>query len=211
MAGVQNAITAKDPNDYTYVSIKNWNRKQKILAGNDKLANIIGRPGPITGFILGIVDVIMTLVIKLGVNMFTICKYAFDWLYNMLFGLFNGIIPSSIVGGTVISMKYFRYMITVLMPPFGILVSKGLYGWFSIIVCILITYVNFMAGIIYALVITARNRYADQYEAYELTIALGDSNNESLQKTFSDTSALLGTCGFVILFISVMFFFLSFC
>ena len=207
----ENSITAKDPNDYTFVSIKNWKRKQKILAGNDKLANIVGRPGPVTGFLLGIIDVIMTLIIKIAVNMFTISKYAFDWLYNMLFGLFDGIIPTSIIGGSVISMKYFRYMITVLMPPFGVLVSKGLYGWFSIIVCIIITYVNFMAGVIYALVITARNRYADQYEAHEITVALQDSNNETIVQTFSDSSALLGTCGFVILFISVMFFFLSFC
>ena len=53
------------------------------------------------------------------------------------------------------------------MPPFGIVLSKGLYGWFSVLVCILITYVNFIAGIIYAFVITSRNRYADQYENYQ--------------------------------------------
>ena len=206
----QNDIRAKDPNDYNYVSIKNWNRKQMVTKNGDKLGNIIGRPGPITGFTLGIVDVIITLILKISINMFTICTYAFDWIYGLAFGTFKGIIPKSIVGGTVFSMKYIRYLITVLMPPFGILVTKGLYGWFNVLVCIVITYVNFMAGIIYAFVITARNRYADQYEEYELLKARNDPNNQTLQETITDSSALLGTCGFVILFIGVIFFFLSF-
>ena len=203
-------VIAKDPNDYNYVSVKNWVRKQKILKGGDKLGNIIGRPGPITGFILGIIDTIVTLVIKLGVNLFTISTYAFNWMYNMMFGLFNGIIPSSIIGGTVISMRYIRYAITVVMPPFGIFASKGLYGWFSILVCIVITYINFIAGMVYAFVVTARNRYADQYEANNIAIAMSDSNNQTLDAAMTDSSALLGTCGFSILFISVMFLFLSF-
>lgn len=205
MALNQNDIKAKDPNDYNYVSIKNWNRKQMVVKGGDKLGKMFGRPGPLTGLILGLVDVVMTLIIKISVNLFTISTFAFNWLYNIIFGAFHGIIPTSIIGGTVISMKFFRYTVTVLMPPFGILVTKGLYGWFSVIICIIITYVNFMAGIIYAFVITARNRYADQYEAYEIKKAMNDSNNQSLQDVVSDSSALMGTCGFVILFLVVIF------
>ena len=203
-------VIAKDPNDYNYVSAKNWVRKQKILAGGDKLNNILGRPGPISGFALGIIDVIVTLIVKLCVNVFTICTYAFNWMYNMMFGLFNGIIPSSIVGGTVISMRYFRYAITALMPPFGIFASKGIYGWFSVIVCIIITYVNFIAGMVYAFVVTSRNRYADQYEAKNIADAMSESNNQSLDSAMTDSSALIGTCGFSILFLVVIFLCLSF-
>ena len=203
-------INAKDPNDFNYVSIKNWRRKQNIISGGDKLANLVGRPGPITGFIIGILDVMVTLIIKFSVNMFRICSYAFDWLYNIIFGNFNHLIPSSISGGTVISMKYFRYMLTVLMPPFGILLSKGIYGWFSVLVCIIITYVNYMAGIIYAFVITARNRYSDQYEAHQLKIARDQPDNQDISGTLSDSSALLGTCGFVIMLGVVFFIIFSF-
>jgi len=74
----------------------------------------------------------------------------------------------------------------------------------------IITYVNFLAGIIYALVITARNRYADQYELRKVNNALSDSNNSTLPNIGSDSSAFLGTCGFVILIGVVMFYFLSF-
>lgn len=206
----QKDVIAKDPNDYNYVSVKNWVRKQRILSGGDKLGNIVGRPGPISGFALGTIDVIITLIVKICVNVFIIAQYAFDWMYNMIFGLFNGIIPSSIVGGTVISMRYVRYFVTAVMPPFGIFAAKGIYGWFSVIVCIVITYINFLAGMVYAFVVTSRNRYSDQYEAKNIADAMSDSNNQTLDSAMTDSSALLGTCGFSILFLSVIFLCLSF-
>ena len=203
-------IYAPDANDYNFVSIKNWYRKQKSTNGNDQISNLVGRPGPITGFVIGIVDVIVTLIVKFTINLITISTFAFDWLYNMIFGNFNGIIPTSITGGTVISMKFFRYTMTVLMPPFGILLSKGLYSWFNVLICIVITYINYMAGIIYAFVITARNRYSDQYEAHQIKKALNDPNNQSLKSTIKDTSALFGTCGFITLLGLVFFIIFSF-
>ena len=203
-------VVVKDPNDFNYVSIKNWQRKQKIERSGNSINNIIGRPGPITGYVYFIIDTATSLFIKLFIKIVTISQIAFDYVYNMMFGAFDGIIPSSAIGGTVISMKFFRYLVTVLMPPFGILVTKGLYGWFSVLVCIIITYVNFLAGIIYAFVITSRNRYADQYEAYRIAKALSDNNNQTLKEVVTDTSALIGTCGFITLFGLVMYFFLSF-
>ena len=210
MAANQKAVSAKDPNDYNYVSIKNWQRKQTVLKNGNKLDNILGRPGPITGFVITIIDIVTTLIIKLVMRVINISQIAFDLVYNMMFGAFNGVIPSSSVGGTVISMKFFRYIITLLMPPFGILVSKGLYGWFSVLICIIITYVNFMAGIIYAFVITSRNRYSDQYEQYAVADALSKSYNQTLNETLTDTTAITGTLGFVILIFVVFYFFLSF-
>lgn len=200
----------KPVDDYNYVSAKNWQRKQNIQNGNDKLSNLIGRPGVITGVVVTLFDMIVTFILKIVFNVMKIATFAFDWVYNIIFGNFSGIIPipQDILGGTVISLKYFRYILTVLMPPFGILLSKGLYGWFSILVCMLITYVNFFAGIIYAFIITSRNRYSDQYEEYELK-RLTIPSNSSATKTVYDFSALLGTCGFLILIGLVIFLCLS--
>ena len=89
------------------------------------------------------------------------------------------------------------------MPPFGVLLSKGLYGWFNIIICMVITYINFIAGIVYAFVITSRNRYADQYEAYQLKKDL-DNNPES--EATADVYALMSSVGFVVLLGLVIFF-----
>ena len=93
------------------------------------------------------------------------------------------------------------------MPPFGVLLSKGLYGWFNILVCVIITYINFIAGIVYAFVITSRNRYADQYEEREIAIAL-DKNPEV--DAIADAGALMSTVGFVALFGFVIYFFIGF-
>ena len=205
-----NDYVAPDPNDYIFVSNKNWARKQKYVAGGGSIAKLIGRPGPVTGFIIGIVDVIVTLILKFFINLFSICTQGFNWMYNFAFINFNGILPSSLTGGAVVSLRFFRYIITVIMPPLGILMSKGLYGWFSVLVCIIITYVNYMAGIIYAFVITARNRYADQYEAQNIKDALALSDNETLVDAVENNTAFFGTCGFVLLMGFVFFMMLSF-
>jgi uncharacterized membrane protein YqaE (UPF0057 family) len=212
MAGMPNEkdVNAVDASDYNYVSKKNWLRKQNILKGNDAIANFIGRPGPVTGFVIAIVDTIVTLLLKFALNLFTLCTEGFLWLYNLLFGNFKGVIPSSVSGGAVISMRFFRYLMTVIMPPFGILLSKGLYGWFSIIVCIIITYVNYLAGIVYAFVLTTRNRYADQYELKSLKDSLAEKDNQTLTEAVIDSGALLGTCGFIILLGLIFYLLLSF-
>jgi len=94
------------------------------------------------------------------------------------------------------------------MPPFGILLAKGMYAWFSIIVCIIITYVNYLAGIIYAVVITSRNRYADQYENKRIMDELSKSDNQTLAEAVTDSTALLGTCGVMILLLIIIYLFI---
>ena len=205
-----NDIKAIDPADYNYVSKKNYARKLNILKGNDAIANFIGRPGPVTGFVIAIVDTIVTLMLKFFLNLFSLSTKGFLWLYNILFGNFKGIIPSSVSGGAVVSMRFFRYLMTVIMPPFGILLSKGLYGWFSILVCIIITYINYLAGIIYAFVLTSRNRYADQYEFKRVNDALAEKDNQTLTEAVVDSGAILGTCGFIILLGLIFYLILSF-
>jgi len=66
------------------------------------------------------------------------------------------------------SYKTFRYIITLVLPPVGVFLGKGLFGWFNILVCLVLCYVNYAAGIIYAFLITADNRYADRYERIDI-------------------------------------------
>ena len=189
-------MSNKDPSDYIYVSNKHLDRKDKVINGGDDLAGLVGRPGPITGIVLSFIDIILTLFLKLSFNLFKISSFAFGWVNNITFGNFAGVIPSSLKQGKVISMKFFRYCITVLMPPFGIFLAKGLYGWFSILVCIVITYINFIAGIVYAFVITANNRYADQYEAQRIKMSLGESPQEQID---ADIYAFASSLFFIVL------------
>jgi len=196
-------IEANDPEDYVYVSKKNWARKKNIQDGQgDQLTQLIGRPGPITGVILSIVDALSTLFIKFTLLLLQISTISFSWVNNLIFGNFRGIIPSSVKKGKVISLKWFRYAITVILPPFGVFLSKGIYGWFNVLVCLILTYLNYVVGIIYAFVITMRNRYADQHEDEQIRQAL---KINPLEEQTADVNALLSTIGFCVIILGSIF------
>jgi uncharacterized membrane protein YqaE (UPF0057 family) len=204
MSSSPDDITTEDPDDYIFVSNKNYFRKQQVQNGNGNiLQQAIGRPGIITGLVLSIIDMLMNFIIRFSLLLLQISSLAYDFTYNLIFGNFNGIIPSALKKGKVISMKWFRYAITVMMPPFGVFLNKGIYGWFNILVCIILTYIHYLIGIVYAIVITMRNRYADQYEDKQMEIAL--ANNPPLEAQ-ADINALVGSLVFVlILFGSIGF------
>ena len=196
-------IDATNPDDYVYVSKKNYARKQNIQNGQgDQLTKLVGRPGPITGIILSIVDIVVGLFIRFMLMLLQIATISFTWVNNLIFGNFSGIIPKSLKKGKVISLKWFRYAMTLVLPPFGIFLSKGVYGWFSILVCLVLTYMNYLVGIIYAFVITMRNRYADQYEDQEMIKALHDNPDVEAD---ADISALLSTICFTVIILGAIF------
>jgi uncharacterized membrane protein YqaE (UPF0057 family) len=199
-------IKSTDPEQLIYISKKNWARKQNIENRSPE-NNIFGRPGPISGLVMVLIDILIEVILKMVFYLYDITIYAFNWIHNMTFGNFKGIIPKTFGGGTVISTKFFRYTINVLLPPLGIMLSKGMYGWFTMICCILITYINYLAGIIFAFIITSKNRYADQYEAYQI---LQFSNNPLYQEEVIDSSAFFSSSGFVLLIVVIIALFLSF-
>ena len=65
--------------------------------------------------------------------------------------------------GTVYNYIYLRYLVTILVPPLGIFLSKGILGWVNILVSFLFCYINYFIGIAYALIITYNSKYADLY------------------------------------------------
>ena len=196
-----NNINALDAEDYIYVPRKNWARKKNVE--DNPLGELIGRPAPITGLVLTFLDMIVELFLKLVFYLFDITKYSFNYINGILLGNFQGIIPKSFTKGKVITTKFFRYTITALMPPFGIILSKGIYGWFSVLVCGLLTYVNFLAGMIYAFVITSKNRYADQYEEYQTKLF---ANNYPQEEANEDISAFVSTMSLITLIGLFIFF-----
>ena len=83
-----------------------------------------------------------------------------------------------------------------------------MYGWFSILVCLLLTYVNYLAGIIYTFVVTTNNRYADQYEAHELSKY--NKEHTDIDIDDKDVGAFYSTIGFVVIIGLIFYFALSF-
>ena len=66
-------------------------------------------------------------------------------------------------GGVIIRYTYLRYLITMLLPPLGIFMSKGIMGWVNILISIALMYVNYFLGIAYAILITHNSYYSDFY------------------------------------------------
>jgi uncharacterized membrane protein YqaE (UPF0057 family) len=209
MTLAENLPKDANPEDYTFVSSRHYYRKEKIINGQGGLSGIVGQPGPIAGVVINVFDLIVNVIAKIMVFLLRITEYAFDVVHNFAFGNFDGLLPNSIIGGKVLTYKYPRYIMTVLLPPIGVFMSKGAYGFFNVFVCLIITYVNYFAGIIYAFVITLRSRYADQYEQHEY--ATLKTRNPDVTIMPSDSNAFSGLIGFIIIMtLTIAFFFYYF-
>ena len=82
------------------MSLKHYSRKVNVEDKN--LSPLIGRPGPIAGIVLTFFDIAIYFILKFVFYIYDIAKYAFDWMSNMIFGNFSGLIPKSFKKGKVI-------------------------------------------------------------------------------------------------------------
>ena len=67
-------------------------------------------------------------------------------------------------GAVVIRYKFIRYLLTIIMPPIGIFMSKGLNGWVNILLSIMLMYISYPIGIIYGMIISFNSYYSDYYQ-----------------------------------------------
>lgn len=67
-------------------------------------------------------------------------------------------------GALIIRYNFIRYLITIIMPPIGIFMSKGLYGWVNILLSIMLMYISYPVGIIYGMIISFNSYYSEYYQ-----------------------------------------------
>ena len=137
---------------------------------NKQMDDIMKGNGPLGIIMLMIMDTIMDMILDFIGYFYIIFKDGMDLVHHMTFGQYNGMFGSTEdveKYGSCFTWKYMRYFITLITPPAGIFLSKGIKGWFSIVLCILLCYFHYAIGIVYAFVITHSNRYADRYEENE--------------------------------------------
>jgi uncharacterized membrane protein YqaE (UPF0057 family) len=153
---------------YDYSKTPAYRRKLKRdMALKAKQSAEIANQGPLSLFVIGIFDFVIETAMKLLQMVWDFAGFGFDAVFGPVYAAGSDIIPNAEKFGTMVSMKPFRIFLTVLIPPLGIFLSKGLYSWFNILICFILMYVNFALGSIYALIITFRNRYGDRYEEAE--------------------------------------------
>lgn len=187
--------------------------KKRERAKKAKRAGALTQQGPLTVILIGIVDWFIGLAQSLFELIWTFSGSGFTSIQDMIYGPDGAdIIPNTEKFGQSFSMRPFRLFITIFIPPVGVFISKGLYGWFNVLLCFALTWVHFVLGAIYALVITHRNRYADRYENMEgarlqlikeyVRSCTGEGNK--ITDMDNDPAALILSVTFFVLFILLL-------
>jgi uncharacterized membrane protein YqaE (UPF0057 family) len=133
-----------------------------MFKGGESIESIKNSEGAFGKFLFSLLDFFITSVIKLINDIFSIFfKGGFDFMSNNEEG---GITKEKLgKSSAFLDYVYFRYAITLVAPPVGIFLSKGINGWVNILIAMLLCYMNYFVGIVYAFVITFYNRYPDLY------------------------------------------------
>jgi uncharacterized membrane protein YqaE (UPF0057 family) len=195
-----------------YVSKRHYSRKQQI---EDKqrqdMKKEMKNSGIIALIMMYVWDLFVEIVVGFIFDIFDIMFFSFDYTYTQLFGNYSGVFPDVEKYGMMFSYKTIRYIITLILPPVGIFMGKGLFGWFNILVCLILCYVNYVAGIIYAFLVTMDNRYADRFERIDVK-RVHEMQNEvrTDEEEKNSRHALLGSTMFILIFITIIIGFLSY-
>jgi len=190
-------------------SQKHLDRRKRVQEKQNSFLtkDIKEKSGILAMTILYFWDSIIELIFRVFFATVDIGKYSYNYMYSYIFGNYEGLIPSIKKNGTLVTFRPLRYVITVLVPPLAVFMSKGLFGWFNVLICLFLCYINYFVGIIYAFIVTMNSRYSDRYEKRNIEKKEANlnrtENNKELKVIFMIIGILILTI-FTIMFISSM-------
>lgn len=138
-------------------------KKNSARIREEKVNKIISGSGPLAIVMIRLLDYLIEKVVYFFSLFSDLVSDGYDTAYDTTLGNFQGILGSEKYG-ICLDYKGLRYILTILTPPAGIFMGKGLRGWFTIILSIIVCAINYPLGILYAFIVTAKNRYADRFE-----------------------------------------------
>lgn len=149
---------------------------ERIVRNKNNMSSIVNNSGPIGYILILFLDKVIEIIYDLVKPTFRLFWEGVDVIQNATFGEFGGLlnIAATKTDGSCYTFRPFRLALTILTPPIGVFLSKGVKGWFSMIITVIICYFNYFIGIIYAIVITMNSKYADKYEMlqYQRTVEM---------------------------------------
>lgn len=122
-------------------------------------------------------------------------KFMYDIIYK------DGVrlIPSAEKYGAMVPLKPLLILLTIMYPPLGVFLSRGIYGLHHVGISFALSYYNILFGICYAMVIIHIPHYADRFAKYDyyrlLTIRQLVSNCKNI--IFDNTRAVMPLIIFV--------------
>jgi uncharacterized membrane protein YqaE (UPF0057 family) len=134
----------------------------------DKRKRLISGSGPIAKLIIYFLEqVLFEKLIKGFYNqLVSVFEDVFSFVQNTFFGDFKGFLAGKLKSkkGTCFEYTFFRYFMTLMLPPMGIFLSRGISGWYNILICGLLCFIKYFPGLIYALIIMQSAPYSKRYQ-----------------------------------------------
>ena len=126
------------------------------------------KAGPIAKFIAIVLEAVIV-VIKMIVNLL---KDIFFMVFTIIGNIFLGKVKGDMFFGLInnkhkengicMSLWLPRTIITVLLPPFGVYMARGINGFKYVIICGLLTCIFYFPGLIYAFIVMGNSKIAEE-------------------------------------------------
>ena len=190
------------------------NKYKESLARNkkkaeDKRKSVANGGGPIGKIFMFLIKDIFIDGLLIGFYNTTIDIFneGFAFVDEMFFSDFKGVLAGKFKSkkGMCFEYTYFRYFMTIMIPPMGVFLARGLSAWYNIIICAFLSLIYYFPGLIYALIVIQSAPYANKYQEMKRN-KLKNAKEENGQ-TVEDTEASpLFFLGLTILLVCVALF-----
>jgi uncharacterized membrane protein YqaE (UPF0057 family) len=130
--------------------------KRRIISGTGPFGNLM---------IFFIDDVIIKLLGTIYNFFLDILMDAINWTQQIFFSDFKGFLAGKLKKktGSCFENTLSRYFVTVMLPPLGVFLSRGISSWYNIVLCGLLCFFKYIPGFIYAIVVMHNAPYANRY------------------------------------------------
>jgi uncharacterized membrane protein YqaE (UPF0057 family) len=177
---------------------KNENKKKSVANGGGPIGKI---------FIFLIKDIFIDgLLVGFYNTVIDIFNEGFAFVDEMFFSDFKGVLAGKFKSkkGMCFEYTYFRYFITIMIPPMGVFLARGVSAWYNIAICAFLCMIYYFPGLIYAFIVIHNAPYANRYQEMKRD-KLKKAKEENGQTTDTDSSPLF-FFGLAILLVCVSLF-----
>lgn len=150
-------------NNYEHIGMRRKRERQEQKKRIKKYNN----NGPLSLLITYIFDFVVHLFKTLINYCKTVNNSGYEYIYDIAYSDGYQIIPNDLKYGTMINLKSFRILINIICPPLGIFLSRGIYGWYHVLISFCLLYLNIIFGIFYSIIIMYIPSYGDRYTKYD--------------------------------------------
>jgi len=130
--------------------------KRRIMSGT----------GPMGSIMVYFIDEIVIKLLSTIYNFFLdITMDGINFTQQFFFSDFKGFLAGKLKTkqGSCFEYTFFRYFMTIMLPPMGIFISRGLSSWYNILLCGFLCFFKYIPGLIYAIIVMHNAPYANRY------------------------------------------------